>query len=142
VSVDVESDLHGVLFSACEGTDSVFLHRPISYPDGHGYHQYVDLVAGPFRGRIRATSYESGALRAFGNQLLVLHANLRGIARLPFTYDTLKMTLEGDGLGHLHVEVLASGGGLLESLLKFSFRMDQTQLPSIIASIKCTEDGI
>jgi hypothetical protein len=127
----------GVLLT--DGQNCIFLHPPERFPDGQGYHHQVDLVAGPFRGTIDATSYESlpGGLRAFRDQLVVLHETLQGEASLSGPYDCLSISLKGDRRGHVEVQVHAAANDQpLPAQLSFRFAMDQTQLPEVIVGIE------
>lgn len=45
------------------------------------------------------------------------------------------MSLQGDGIGHITVKVEAIAGPAMEVRLSFSFVMDQTQLPPVIAAL-------
>jgi len=129
----VKSD--GVLIT--DGRSSVFIHPPQPYPDNVGYHHQVDLVGGPFRGSINASCYENViALRHFSSQVVTLYRNLKGEAVLSNAYDNFKLSLKGDGLGHVEVQVLAAAGGLLDCHLSFRFSIDQTQLPAIVAALE------
>jgi hypothetical protein len=126
--------MDGVLFTDREY--SVVLHPPEPYADGHGYHHRVDLVAGPFQGTIDATSYQNvGVLRRFHDELIVLYQDLKGEAHLGGGYENLTIDLVGDGLGHIAVHVEAIAGDCMDTRLSYTFTIDQTQLPSAIASI-------
>jgi hypothetical protein len=126
--------IEGVLLT--DGRSSVFLHLPEPYSDGHGYHHQVDLVGGPFRGTINASSYERiRGLRQFRDLLAALYQTLRGEAHLSAAYENLKLSLQGDGLGHIVVQVDARAGDCMEMKLSFNFVIDQTQLPEVIAQI-------
>ena len=139
-------DANGVLIT--DGQNRIFLHPPEPYPDGHGFSQQVELVAGPFRGAIETSSYDGPiALQLFHERLIELCQTLRGEARLPDTYDTIKIVLRGDGLGHVLVradvctslfigqaDVTTRSAG--EARLSFSFSIDQTLLPKIIADVE------
>lgn len=128
-------DERGVLLS--DGRSSIFLYPPTTYPDGHGYHHRVDLVAGPCRGTIDAKSYAPiGALRQFRDELIALHRSLTGAAQLSVAYENLKMILKGDGLGHMLIEVQAEAGDLMDIRLSFTLTSDQTKLPAVIAGIE------
>jgi hypothetical protein len=69
-----EEEVDGVLLT--DGHSCIFFHPAVPYSDGHGHHHQVDLIAGPFRGSIDASSYESGGLRAFHQQLVALYQSL------------------------------------------------------------------
>jgi hypothetical protein len=128
-------EVDGVLLT--DGEYRVFLHPPEPYAGGHGYHHRVDLVGGPFRGSIDASCYEPPtALRSFHRQLLALYQSLQGEARLPHSYENLKLVLKGDGLGHVNVQVAAVAGDLRDIHLSFAFRIDQTEVAPIIAAIE------
>jgi hypothetical protein len=128
-------DVDGVLLT--DGQSRIFLHPPEPYPDGHGYHHQVELVGGPFRGTIDASSYQGpGALRSFHQQLVALYQSLRGEAQLPQSYENLKVLLKGDGLGHISVLVTALAGDCMDVRLTLAFRVDQTRLPPIIAAVE------
>src|SRR4051812_41751298 len=106
------SEAEGLLLT--DGGHSVFLHPPVRYADGYGFSQRVDLVAGPFRGSIDVSSYQGPrALGSFHEQLLALYKSLAGEAKLPDTYDSLKIALTGDGLGHVTVRVDAIAGAVM-----------------------------
>jgi hypothetical protein len=114
---------------------SVALHRPNVYPDGYGYRHRVDLEAGPFSGTIDATSYGSVvALARFREALSTLYRNLQGEASLEEDSFTLK--LRGDGRGHIDVDVVAIGGPTMDARLAYTFRIDQTQLPTAIGLLQ------
>ena len=131
----MDSEVGGVLLT--DGRYSILLHPPVSYPDGHGFHQQVDLVGGPFRGSINASSYEGPlTLRSFHEQLVALYDGLAGKAQLPDTYENLKVSLTGDGLGHIGVHVDAIAGDTMDTRLSFRFQIDQTYLPRIVAVIE------
>jgi hypothetical protein len=129
------TEADGVLLS--NGQSSIFLHPPIQYPNGHGYHHLVELAGGPFRGAIDATSYEHlRSLRRFYDELNALYRDLTGEARLAGGYENLKVSLKGDGRGHIEVRVEAMAGPCMEIRLKYDFSMDQTQLPEAIDALK------
>jgi hypothetical protein len=110
------------------------LHKPEPYRDGHGYHHLIDLFAGPFRGTIDANTYVSvSAIGRFRDALIQLHQDLAGEARLE--YENFKLSLVGDGRGHILVQVKAMAGPIMETRLTYEFGLDQTQLPQVIASI-------
>jgi hypothetical protein len=125
----------GVLLS--DGSSRVFIHPPEIYGNDLGFRHLVDLVAGPFQGTVEASSYSSKAvIQSFHRDLIALHHTLRGKVELPNTYDSFKMSLEGDGLGHLRVRVSARAGDAMDIRLSFDFWIDQTQLPPIIAAVE------
>jgi hypothetical protein len=132
-------EVEGVLLT--DGRSRVFLHRPEPYADGHGYHHRVDLVGGPFAGTIDASSYEGPrALLFFHKELVALCERLKGEAHLPNSYENLRLSLRGDGLGHIAVQVEAHAvvqteGTVSECLLSFGFAIDQTQLATVIATV-------
>ena len=128
----MDSESGGILLT--DGRCSILLHPPVPYPDGYGFLQKVDLVGGPFRGSIDASSFEGPlTLRSFHEQLVALYEGLVGKAQLPNTYENLKVTLTGDGLGHVAVHVAAIAG---DTMLSFRFKIDQTYLPRIVATIE------
>ena len=115
-------EVDGVLFS--DGGNRVLLHSPQFYADGFGYHHRVDLVAGPFCGSIEASSYAPLAgIRSFRDQLAALYGDLKGEAHLPGAYENLSLSLRGDGLGHISVQVQADAGDALEIQLSFWFHI-------------------
>jgi hypothetical protein len=127
----------GILLT--DGRSRIFLHPPQLYPGRHGLHHRVDLVGGPFQGSIIASSYEGGrAFCSFHQELLALYDTLSGEAHLPRSYENLRISLRGDGLGHVTVEVEADAvaGDFMDTRLTFNFRIDQTQLPAVIAAIE------
>lgn len=125
----------GVLFT--DGRSLVFLHQPKAYSDGHGFRHQVDLVGGPFQGSIVASSYESlRALGSFYRDLLALYQNLTGEAHLPASYENLRLSLKGDGRGHIAVQVEALAGPSMDTRLSFNFNIDQTQLAGTVATIE------
>jgi hypothetical protein len=75
-------------------------------------------------------------LRQFRDQLAALYRTLNGEARLSPAYENLWLSLEGDGLGHITVQVDARAGACMEMKLSFSFVIDQTQLPEVIARVE------
>jgi|SRR5579864_3544313 len=125
-----------------DGENRVLFHPPETYADGHGFRHRVDLVGGPFRGSIDASSYAGlRALSFFGKELVALHHSLRGVVHLPKSYENLRMSLTGDGLGHIAINVEARALTTVEasigrSLLMFDFAIDQTHLPAIVATIE------
>jgi hypothetical protein len=107
------------------------------YPDGHGFHHQVDLVGGPFEGSIIATSYEGWrALGSFHRELVALYRSLKGEVHLPRSYENLRVSLKGDGLGHMTVQADALAGDCMDTRLSFNFRIDQTQLSDVIADVE------
>jgi hypothetical protein len=95
------------------------------------------LVGGPFSGSIEASSYEPvDALRAFRDELDALYRALVGEASLSHAYRNLKLSLKGDGLGHINVGVHAVAGDLMNYRLSYTFTIDQTQLPAAIAAVE------
>jgi len=74
-------------------------------------------------------------MASFREQLLVLHENLRSEARLSNAYENLRMSLVGDGLGHVMVKGEARADDS-DIRLTFHFMMDQTQLPNIIRAVE------
>jgi len=127
-------EVEGLLLT--DGRSSVLLRPPEPYPDGQGYRHQIDLAGGPFRGTIDASSSDgSRGLRQFRDQLAVLHQTLRGEARLSPAYENLKLSLQGDGLGHVLVQVDARAGDCMEMKLSFNFVIDWAQLPVIMTGI-------
>jgi|SRR5580658_5015862 hypothetical protein len=127
-------DIEGVLFT--DGRDRVFLHPPKSYPDGHGFHHLIDIVSGPFQGTVETSSYEKlTAFVRFREELAVLYEKLKGEAHLPHSYENAKLSVRGDGLGHLVVEGEVAAGYMMQSRLRFEFSIDQTHLPQIMRAI-------
>lgn len=127
------TEINGVLFS--DGGYSVVLHRPVPYPDGHGYRHRIDLIAGPFQGTIDATAYVNvAALNRFHDALVDLYQNLKGDAQLT-GYENFTLSLKGDGLGHITVHVEAIAGPCMDTRLTYTFNIDQTQLPQAITSL-------
>ena len=127
-------EVDGVMLT--DGRNRIFLRPPEPYP-GDGFHHQVDLVGGPFQGAIDASSYEGPkALQPFHRQLVALYQSLKGQAELPDSYDNLKVSLSGDGLGHVTVRADAITGDYMDTRLSFTFRLDQTQLPPVIAAVE------
>jgi hypothetical protein len=127
----------GILIS--EGQNRVFLHPPELYPgSGSGFHHLVELVGGPFQGIIDAVSYERPTgLRPFHRQLVALYQSLAGEAQLPHSYENLKLSLRGDGRGHIAVRAEAvMYSRHVDARCEFSFVIDQTQLPPVIAAVE------
>jgi hypothetical protein len=125
----------GVLLT--DGRSRIFLHAPERYPDGHGLHHQVDLVGGPFQGSIVAVAYEGPrTFRSFHRELVAVYQSLCGEAHLPRSYENLKVSLKGDGLGHVTVQVDALAGDCMDTRLSFNFRIDQTQLLDIVAAVE------
>lgn len=132
VLVNSATDSDGVLLS--DGDYSVFLHRPVTYPDA-GYRQLVDLRAEQFHGTIDATTYVNVvALDRFRDALVALYRNLKGVAELT-VYENFKLRLIGDGLGHITVRVEAMAGPSMQIRLTYEFNIDQTQLPEAISAL-------
>jgi hypothetical protein len=125
-----ESD--GVLLT--DKRSRIFLHPPQPDPHGHGFRQLVDIVAGSFRGTIEAECYDPRALHSFHQQLQELYQSLKGKAELPCSYENLKVSLEGDGMGHMTVRVEAREGFAMNVRLNFFFQIDQTELRAVIDS--------
>lgn len=121
-----------------DGESQITLHPPEYYSDGHGLHHRVDLVGGPFYGSIDAVSYEGRrGLQSFHRQLVALYENLSGEAALPESYENLKVSLTGNGRGHVTVRADARAYGPISDVrFSFSFQIDQTHLPSIIAAVE------
>lgn len=131
----MSEDADGVLLT--DGRSCILLHLPERYPDGHGFHHLVDLVGGPFRGSIDASSYEGcEAYRGFRDGLVALYKSLQGEARLPISYENLDVSLIGDGRGHIRVHVHAVAGHTMDIKLSFNFGIDQTHLPAIIKAVE------
>lgn len=132
------NDVNGVLLT--DGRNRIFLHPPKLYPGGHGFTHQVDLVFGPFQGSFETSSYEGPmALQTFYEQLNALYGSLRGEARLPDSYENLKVYLSGDGLGHFKVRAdiwVVPTGDDMDIQFSFSFSIDQTQLPDIAAAVQ------
>jgi hypothetical protein len=120
-----------------DGRCRIFMHPPRPYRDGHGFSHKVDLVGGPFGGSIIASSYAGPqTYGSFHRELLGLYRSLTGEASLPRSYENLRISLKGDGLGHLTVQADAVAGDCMDIRLSFNFRIDQTQLPDVIAAVE------
>jgi len=120
-----------------DGQSRIFMHPPVPYRDGSGLSHKVDLVGGPFGGSIIASSYAGPqTYRSFHRELLELYRNLNGEANLPQSYENLRVSLTGDGLGHVTVRADAVAGDCMDIRLSFNFRIDQTQLPDVIAAVE------
>jgi hypothetical protein len=130
-------NLDGVLLT--DGRSRIFLHPPMPYPDGHGFHHQADVICGPFQGAIEAISYERPiALQVFHRQLVILYRSLKGEAELPSSYENLKVSLTGDGLGHItvRVDVREHVSAAHNVRLSFTFGIDQTHLPPAISAVE------
>ena len=124
----------GVLFA--DRGYSVLLYPPEPYPDGHGYHHRVDLVAGAFQGTVDAISYENvRTLRRFHDELVELYHLLKGEAHLSGGYENFAVDFKGDGRGHIMVHVEATAGDSMDTRFSFNFIIDQTQLQTAITSL-------
>ena len=118
-----------------DGRSRAFFHPPRPWGgEDDGYDQQVDLVAGPFRGTIKASAYANG-LPSFHRQLTELNQTLKGEAELS-AYENFKLSLKGDGLGHIEVKVEATVYDSTIVQLSFNFDIDQTQLPAVITAIE------
>ncbi|HEV2675759.1 MAG TPA: hypothetical protein VGV37_14535 [Aliidongia sp.] len=126
-------DLAGALLT--DGHCRVFLHPPQFYPNSPGYHHHIDLVGGPFKGTIDASAWQNW-MGQFRDDLATLYETLQGEARLPDVYENFWMVLRGDGLGHFRTEIEAVSNDHHAVELKFSFTIDQTQLPAVIAALE------
>jgi hypothetical protein len=128
-------EARGVLFT--DGKDSVLFHPPETYSDGHGFRHQVDIISGPFRGAIIASSYAGlEALAEFRLQLQGLYESLKGEAKLPGSYENIRMSVKGDGLGHIEVSGEVAAEMFMAVRLSFRFDLDQTYLPRIIESLE------
>ena len=119
-----------------DGKDKVFFHPPETYSDGHGFHHLIEIVSGPFRGVVKASSYDGlAALKPFRQELAALYESLKGEAHLPRSYDNAWLSVKGDGFGHLKVKGEVRAGNMMQSRLTFEFSIDQTHLPEIIKAL-------
>jgi hypothetical protein len=116
-----------------DGRSRVVLHRPQSR-GVHGFEHWIELVGGPFQGSLEGSAYMD-PYRDFHDDLAKLHQTLSGEVTLD-GYENFGMTLRGDGLGHIQVEVSANPQTYPSVHLEFEMLLDQTQLPAILASLK------
>jgi hypothetical protein len=87
----------------------------------------------PFKAPSLRQPTKAHEFRSFHRELVSLYQSLSGEAHLPRSYDNLKVSLKGDGLGHVTVQVDALADDCMDTRLSFNFRVDQTQLLDIVA---------
>lgn len=117
-----------------DGQFGLTLHAPDQIWE-HGITHRVDIVAGPFSGTFVVDGYVD-PYPPLVEGLEKLHADLSGEVA-PHEFENMMIKFIGDGRGHIEVpvRVMLHERGIE---LKFSIKLDQTELPPIIKSIKET----
>ena len=114
------------------------LHRPdpqeTDYWDGNWIESQVLVAAGGFHGSI-GLSLRAEEFVDFRDQLASLSERLDGTARFSTMEGQLKLTLSGDGKGHVLVEGVVLDEAGVGNSLSFSFEIDQTYLSGLLQSL-------
>ena len=97
------------------------------YWDGNWLVCHVGLSAGGFRGGFKA-HFRTDELGAFADEIRALYDRLKGVARFETTEEQLRLTLEGDGHGHIRCKGEARDEAGTGNVLQFEVALDQTQL--------------
>jgi hypothetical protein len=119
-----------------DGKCSTVLHPPDEPLSSSGFDHRVELSAGPLRGEIKAFAFHN-AYKSFHDDLVLLYETLSGQVDL-FGYENLQIKVIGDGCGHIDVGVVATADFYQSIELTYQIKLDQTQLPELIAAIKRT----
>jgi hypothetical protein len=100
--------------------------------------QRIYVAAGAWTGHfpasLRATDFHD-----FRAQLEKLHRHLKVTARFDTMEDQLRLTLTGDGLGHIDLAGVAIDHLASRNELRFHLSFDQTFLPNIIQRLEDVE---
>jgi hypothetical protein len=108
----------------------------VSKPDGEGWYlTEVSVRCRVWTGRFRA-QFKVGELSRFGQDIEEIYKSLSGSASLDPSEPYLRLTLTGDGKGHIAVNGAAQDELGQGTELVFSFELDQTELPSIAKSLR------
>jgi hypothetical protein len=97
-------------------------------------HVEIEIRCDGWSGRIEGSFWDEEITR-FASQIRDLHRNLSGIARLDPREPYLRLTLTGDGKGHITVEGEAVNRFESGTKLRFRFAIDQTYLKQIADSL-------
>jgi hypothetical protein len=87
----------------------------------------VFVQAGAFTGSFSA-AFLTGELRELHEQIVPLHASLKGVAKFRTLEEQLSFSLAGTGRGTLQLEGNARDRPGSVNTMSFSFALDQTQL--------------
>jgi hypothetical protein len=116
-----------------------FLRR--AFPDAIAYRDMnwvsvrVEVRVGAFDGRVDGELFVTEVLR-FRDELRHLYSALRGEAVLETMEGWLSLHLVGDGLGHVEVRGLLEDTPGTGNRLRFSIKLDQTELPPALDSLE------
>ncbi len=95
----------------------------------------VEVQCDGWRGKFRA-SFLRGDLRGFAGELERLRSVLGGRAQLRPIENQIILDVTGDGKGHFPFKGEAVNNFDRQTSLNFSFEIDQTYLPRIVASLR------
>jgi hypothetical protein len=104
------------------------------YWDGNWLITPTSVSVGGFKGWVEA-GLRCEELERFRQQLRELHTTLTGTAELTSMEDWLHVQLVGDGLGHVAVTGSVMDRPGIGNRLEFTFAIDQTDLPTLIAAL-------
>ena len=79
--------------------------------------------------------FMTGDFILFKQQLTSLYDNLKGQAHFSGLEGQLELKIEGDGLGHFEVDVLACENQLWGATLSFTLTFDQTILKQLVMQL-------
>ncbi|MCA8977000.1 MAG: hypothetical protein KDC98_19915 [Planctomycetes bacterium] len=102
--------------------------------EGNWIEARVMIAVGGFRGSFECTLLAQDFAR-FLPQLRRLETELSGVAEFSSMEDQLGFVMRGDGQGHFEVEGHVSDQPGCGNRLAWSFSIDQTFLPAMVASV-------
>jgi hypothetical protein len=119
------------------GSDSEYLRFEI--PDGESSEGWlradVEVSVQCFKGAVSAY-FEGYDFREFEKKLRPLYDSLKGIAEFSSREQQVLFSLEGNGRGSISVSGEAWSQACYGSRLEFSFEIDQTFLPGVLAQLE------
>jgi hypothetical protein len=116
-----------------------YVSLAVGFADREGWSKaeidvHCDGWAGTFRG-----SFLKGELARFAQEILALHQDPVGTARLRPIEAGLALMLTGDGKGHVTVDGVARTDSARETQLRFRIDIDQTYLRGIAGALQLAD---
>ena len=110
------------------------------YWDGNWLECLIDLRAGAFTGRYRA-SLRADEFASFRGELMRLYESLGNQAVFASMEEWLSITVTGDGMGHFQAECRARDEAGVGNTLQFVLGCDQTEIPAMVRSLDLILEG-
>jgi hypothetical protein len=127
-------DRNGELLIRGEEGNRVTIRRCTKNGPEGWFDTEVEVRCDGWRGKFGA-SFMQGELSGFAQQVQNLHQHLHGKATLEPIEPNLKLSLSGDGKGHVEINGVARNQFHTGTELTFKMQLDQTCLPGIAKAL-------